>query len=303
MEMENLDFKLNVSNPFEAVGSLMSTLASDRGQSNSSRQFYDRVIVAHDLDPIAVRERATTLIRECERILQLRFLPEHESAVESHWIFLLTIREAFYALALSSESNNPHAHFKTTWDDVRWSILSLSVKSFRSQYQNYELIELVKRYLTVLRQLLTESEESESVTEALELLTDILNSLDEELWKSSWEEYTARFAILDGLLRTESKENPDSPLSNFYTATREAVWKVVYHTNRVADAVLFVPKAYAALNIGLALCSDALPAESVQVVKNFIELMPHLPLPDAEMSAASLERDALPEASTASLIE
>ena len=83
MEMENLDFKLNVSNPFEAVGSLMSTLASDRGQSNSSRQFYDRVIVAHHLDPIAVRERATTLIRECERILQLRFLPEHESAVES----------------------------------------------------------------------------------------------------------------------------------------------------------------------------------------------------------------------------
>ena len=182
------------------------------------------------------------------------------------------------------------------WDDGRWSIMSQSVKSFRNEYQNHELIEFVTR-LNVLHHLLNESEETESVIDALEILTNILNSLDEELWKSSWEEIANRFATLDGLLRTESEGNPDSPLSNFYTATREAVWKVVYHTNRVADAVLFVPKANAALSISLAfLSSNALPPESVEVVKEFMGVMAQLPAPSIELSVAPSERAALPQA-------
>lgn len=295
---------LKHANPFESLGSLMSALASDAARANTSGQYYENVMRLNELDPEDVKESAMALSLECKRILQLPFLSEHNSAVESHLNYLDSLSGAFFRMAFSYESMRPCDEFRAAWDDGRWSIMSQSVKSFRNEYQNYELIEFVRRYLNVLHNLLNESEETETVIEALEVLTDLLNSLDEELWKSSWEDIAGKFATLDGLLRTESEENPESPLSNFYTATREAAWKVIYHTNRVADAVLFVPKAYAVLNIGLALLgSNALPPESVEVVKEFMEVMAQLPMPNSELSVVPSESDALPQASTDTEVE
>lgn len=292
------------ANPFESLGSLMSVLASDTTRGNTSGQFYEHVIRLNELDPGYVKESAMILFLECKRILQLPFLPQHNSAVESHVSYLDSLYNAFFRLAFSYESMRPCDEFRAAWDGGRWSIMSQSVKSFRNEYQNYQLIEFVKRYLNVLHHLLNESEETESVIDALEILTDILNSLDEKLWKSGWEEIAGRFATLDGLLRTESEGNPDSPLSNFYTATREAVWKVVYHTSRVADAVLFVPKADAALNIGLAfLASNVLPPESVEVVKEFMGVMAQLPTSNSELNIVPSERDALPESTVATQVD
>ena len=303
-ETENLSQKLKDSNPFDAVGSLMSAIAASPASGNNSRRTYENAIRSHQLEPVEVREEAITLFRECAGILELPFLPMHQAAIELHHKFVIDIREAFYPMVATTESMNSFQAFISLWDEDRWAILSLSVRSFRNEYQNRQLIEFVKRYLSLLLQLLNESEKNETVTDALEILANLLNSLDEDLWKSSWEEYAHEFAVLDGLLRTESEENPDSPLSTFYRSTRETVWKVIYQTNRVTDAILFVPKAYAVLNIGIALLSsDALSTESIRIVEDFMRLLPQLALPEGGSNAVPTERNVLPESTVAPQVE
>lgn len=298
------DFNLKHSNPFEALGTLMSALASETRRTNTSREFFELAMRDREIDPVDDMGDVLALFSECERILQLPFLSEQEPAVEAHRSHLKVQRDSFLGMAYSNDSMQACNNFKATWNRGTWAIMSQSVKSFRNEYQNYQLIEFVKRYLTLLHQLLNQSEKNETVADALKILTKLLNSLDEDLWKSSWEEYAREFSVLDGLLRTESEQNPDSPLSTFYRSTRETVWKVIYHTNRVTDAILFVPKAYAVLNIGIALLSwDTLPPESIRIVEEFMGLVPQLALTDGGSNTVPVERDALSESTVASQVE
>ena len=292
MESEKLSERLEDPNPFEAVGSVLIALSADPRRANSSRQFYENAIRAHELDPTEVRERFITRIRECERILQLPFLPEHSSAVEFHQTYLLSMREAFYTLALSVESTSAQGQFMALWDNGRWSIMTQSVKSFRNEYQNYQLIELVKRYLTAIRQFLLDTEQSQTVNDALDLLDDLLRDIDEELWKSSWEDYEERFAVLDVLLRTESEKTPGTPFSTYYQATRRAVWRLFIKVDRTLDVALLVPRAITVVNIGLALLSGSLPLESGQA-EEIMALMPQLETPDFQEAEDSEVNDSI----------
>ncbi len=292
MEMDNLSYRLNDSNPFEAVGSLLSALASETGRANTSGEFYELALRSNELNPADVSESAMALFLECKRILQLPFLSEHNSAVESHQKYLDSLRETFFRMAFSYESMGPLNNFKAAWDTGRWAIMSQSVKSFRNEYQNYELIELVKRYLAVIRQFLVDSERTQTATDALNILDDLLRNLDEELWKYPWEYFESKFAVLDSLLQTESDKAPDSAFSTFYKKTREAIWTYFIRANRVMDVALFIPRAYAVLNVTLALVSDlSLPDGKVE---EFMSLMPQLAPPNPDSAQDTTVIDAPP---------
>ena len=296
--------KLTDANPFESLGSLMTAIAEEaQPTQKGARQIYEAVIHAHDLDPIEIREDAISLFRECDDIFGLPFLPEHDTVVESLHQYFFRLREAFYPLALTSESIQPYNNFRTAWDKPRWDLLTQSIKSFRLLNQNYELIELVTRYLTVLHELLDETEESDAVSEALNILSDMLRSIDEDIWKLSWEDYAEEFDRLGWLLQTESEENPDSPISSFFGATKKVMWDVFTRANQTMDAVLFLPRAYAVFNIALAVSSSALPSESQEVVKQFTDLITHnelsSPKATGEISDGdSISPSTLPEGET-----
>ena len=291
------------ANPFESLGSLMSVLASDTTRTNTSGQFYEHVMRINELEPGYVKDSAMALFLECKRILRLPFLPQHNSAVESHLNYLDSLSGAFFKLAFSYESMRPCEEFKAAWDGGRWSIMSQSVKSFRNEYQNYQLIELVRRYLTVLRGLLEETEESESVNDALGLLVEILENIDDELWKYCWQDYTDRFARLEMLLWTESNENPESTLSLFFKATGDVMWSVFNHANRAMDVLLFLPRAHACLNIALMIGSGTLTPEGRQTVEDFLQVMNQSAMPSIGSGEIVDAMDALPEASAIGEVE
>ena len=303
MEMENLSHRLNDSNPFEAMGFLMSALASETRRANTSGEFYELALRGNELNPADVSESAMALFLECKRILQLPFLSEHNSAVESHQKYLDSLRGTFFRMAFTYESIGPLNNFKAAWDAGRWTIMSQSVKSFRNEYQNYQLIELVRRYLTVLRGLLEETEESESVNDALGLLVEILENIDDELWKYSWQDYTDRFARLEMLLWTESNENPESTLSLFFKATGDVMWSVFNHANRAMDVLLFLPRAHACLNIALMIGSGTLTPEGRQTVEDFLQVMNQSAMPSIGSGEIVDAMDALPEASEIGEVE
>ena len=296
--------KLTDANPFESLGSLMSAIAVEaQPTQNDARHVYEAVIQAYDLDPIEIREDAISLFREGENILRLPFLSEHEAVVKSLRQYFFEIREVFYPLVFTSDSIQPYHNFIATWSNSQWDILSQSIKSFRLLNQNYELIELITRYLTALRGLLNETEKSDAVSEALNILSDMLHSIDEDIWKLSWEDYAEEFDRLGWLLQTESEKNPDSPISSFFGATKKVMWDVFTRANQTMDAVLFLPRAYAVFNIALAVSSSALPSESQEVVKQFTDLITHnelsSPKATGEISDGdSISPSTLPEGET-----
>ena len=295
-ENEELPFNLTDPNPFDAVGSLMSTIvtaSSDqmrRRNITGSRRLYEAVITSFGLDPIEIREDAITVFRECEDILDLPFKPEHVSVMETHRKYFYDVREAFYPMFFAVDSNEAYGEFVAKWDQANWSILSLSIKSLRQLTLDYELKELITRYLTAIRQLLVEAKHNQLVVEALDLLNDTIWSIEEDLWKSSWDDFRETFTELDRLLRAESDNNPESPFSSFYRATSGTFWKVFTGANRAIDVALFVPRAYAVLNVALALASN-LSLEGGQM-EAFMALMPQLALPNSGSGENTTENDA-----------
>lgn len=286
------DLNLKHANPFESLGSLMSALASETRRANTSREFFELAMRDREFDATNVMGDVLALFTECERILQLPFLSEHEPAVESHRNYLKVQRDSFLSMAYSIDSMQACNNFKATWNHGTWIIMSRSVKSFRSEYQNYELIELVKRYLTVIRQFLVDSNQTQTATDALCLLDDLLRNVDEELWKYAWEDFESKFAVLDSLLQTESEKNPGSAFSTFYKNTREAIWTYFIRADRALDVALFVPRAFTVLNFALALCSGMLPLESGQA-QNFLALIPQLASSNIESGDIPAESDEL----------
>ena len=286
------DLNLKHANPFESLGSLMSALASETRRTNTSREFFELAMRDREFDATNVMGDLLALFTECERILQLPFLSEHEPAVEAHRNYLKVQRDSFLSMAYSIDSMQACNNFKATWNHGTWIIMSRSVKSFRSEYQNYELIELVKRYLTVIRQFLVDSNQTQTATDALCLLDDLLRNVDEELWKYAWEYFESKFAVLDSLLQTESDKNPCSAFSTFYKNTREAIGTYFIRANRVMDVALFIPRAYAVLNVALALVSDlSLPDGKVE---EFMSLMPQLAPPNPDSAQDTTVIDAPP---------
>ena len=270
----------------------MSALVAETRGATNSAEFYERAVKDRGLDGAEVLGDAMGLFQECERILRLPFLPYHESAIASHHVHLATQRDSFFRMAYTKETMQACSDFKATWDEGRWTIMSQSVKSFRSEYQNYELIELVKRYLTVIRQFLVDSNQTQTATDALCLLDDLLRNVDEELWKYAWEYFESKFAVLDSLLQTESDKNPCSAFSTFYKNTREAIGTYFIRANRVMDVALFIPRAYAVLNVALALVSDlSLPDGKVE---EFMSLMPQLAPPNPDSAQDTTVIDAPP---------
>ena len=302
-EKKMTTLNLNDANPFEALGSLMSELASETMPAGNSGEFCELAILERGGNPVEVRLNAMALFMECSRILQLPFLSEHNSAVESHRNYLDIIRENFLRMAFSYESVGPLNNFRGEWDAGRWAVMSQSVKSFRLMHQNYELIELVTKYLNALREFLLNADKSQPGVEALEILTDILRSIDRDLWKTSWETYIDRFARLDVLLQAESKENPDSPSSTFFRATREAMWRVFNRANQAVEVMQLVSRAHNYVNIALIVGSTVLPSESKQLVEGFIDLMNHTNVRGIESGEIVGERNALPEAPISDEVE
>lgn len=286
------DFNLKHANPFEALGTLMSALASETRRTNSSREFFELAMRDREVDPVDDMGDVLALFAECERILQLPFLSEQEPAVEAHRSHLKVQRDSFLGMAYSSDSMQACNNFKATWNRGTWAIMSQSVKSFRNEFQNHELIELVKRYLTVIRQFLVDSDQTQTATDALSLLDDILREVDEELWKYAWEDFESKFAVLDSLLRTESDKNPDGAFSTFYRNTREAIWTYFIRADRALDVALFVPRAFTVLNFALALCSGVLPIESGQT-QDYLALLPQLAQPNVETGEIPTESSEL----------
>ena len=295
-EKEELPFNLTDPNPFDAVGSLMAVVATASGtvgrHTTGSKQLYEAVIRSFGLDPIEIREDTIAVFRECEDILGLPFMPEHVGVLETHQKYFFDLREVFYPIFFAADSKEAYGAFVAKWDQANWSILSLSVKSLRLLTLDYELKELLTRYLTAIRQLLVDAEQSQTATEALDLLNGTLKSMDEELWKSSWEDFAGTFGELDRLLRVESDSKPKSPFSLFYRATSGPFWRVFTSANRAMDVALFMPRAYAVLNVALALVSDlSLPSGKVE---EFMSLMPQLALPNPDSAQDTTGTDAPP---------